>query len=137
TEGMQFDKGYISPYFVTDHESQEAVLEDALILITNSKIGSIEELLPVLEKVQPTGKPLLILAEDVEGQALATLVVNAARGTFRALAVKAPAFGDRRKAMLEDIAVLTGGQLVSEEIGLKLDQVGLDHLGTARRVVAT
>ncbi|ADD40797.1 chaperonin GroEL [Stackebrandtia nassauensis] len=135
TEGMQFDKGYISPYFVTDHEEQEAVLEDALILITNSKIGSIEELLPVLEKVQPTGKPLLIIAEDVEGQALATLVVNAARGTFRACAVKAPAFGDRRKAMLEDIAVLTGGQLVSDEIGLKLDQVGVDQLGNARRVV--
>ncbi|HIW62836.1 MAG TPA: chaperonin GroEL [Candidatus Stackebrandtia excrementipullorum] len=137
TEGMQFDKGYISPHFVTDGDSQEVVFEDAHILITNSKIGAIEELLPVLEKVQQSGKPLLIIAEDLEGQALATLVVNAVRKTFKAAAVKAPAFGDRRKAILEDIAILTGGQLVSDEIGLKLDQVGLEELGSARRVVIT
>ncbi|CAM3345840.1 chaperonin GroEL [Stackebrandtia soli] len=137
TEGMQFDKGFISPHFVTDAEAQEAILDDPLILITSGKITKIEELLPVLEKVQQSGKPLLIIAEDVEGQALATLVVNAARKTFKACAVKAPAFGDRRKAILEDIAVLTGGQLVSDEIGLKLDQVGLGELGTARRVVIT
>jgi chaperonin GroEL len=137
TEGMQFDKGYISPHFATDSESQEAVFEEPHILITNSKIGAIEELLPVLEKVQQSGKPLVIIAEDVEGQALATLVVNAVRKTFKACAVKAPAFGDRRKAILEDVAALTGGQLVSEEIGLKLDQVGLAELGSARRVVIT
>jgi len=137
TEGMQFDKGYISPHFVTDGDAQEVVFEDPHILITNSKIGSIEELLPVLEKVQQDGKPLLIIAEDVDGQALATLVVNAVRKTFKAAAVKAPGFGDRRKAILEDIAILTGGQLVSDEIGLKLDQVGVAELGSARRVVVT
>ncbi|HIV58040.1 MAG TPA: chaperonin GroEL [Candidatus Stackebrandtia faecavium] len=137
TEGMQFDKGYISPHFATDQESQEAVFEDPHILITNSKIGAIEELLPVLEQVQQSGKPLLIIAEDLEGQALATLVVNAVRKTFKACAVKAPAFGDRRKAILEDIATLTGGQVVNEEIGLKLDKVGLAELGSARRVVIT
>ncbi|HZE38422.1 MAG TPA: chaperonin GroEL [Stackebrandtia sp.] len=137
TEGMQFDKGFISPHFVTDSEEQEAVLEDAHILITNSKISAIEELLPVLEVVQQSSKPLLIIAEDVEGQALATLVVNAVRKTLHVAAVKAPAFGDRRKAILEDIATLTGGQLVSDEIGLKLDQVGLADLGGARRIVIT
>ncbi|MGH8795261.1 MAG: chaperonin GroEL [Stackebrandtia sp.] len=137
TEGMQFDKGFISPYFATDAEASEAVFDDPHILITNSKISSVEELIPVLETVQKSGKPLLIVAEDVEGQALATLVVNAARKTFRACAVKAPAFGDRRKAILEDLAVLTGGQVVNEEVGLKLDQVGLEHLGAARRVVVT
>ncbi|MGH3713590.1 MAG: chaperonin GroEL [Micromonosporaceae bacterium] len=137
TEGMQFDKGYISPHFVTDAEAGEAVLEDVHILITNSKIGAIEELLPVLEKVIQTGKPLLIIAEDVEGQALSTLVVNSVRKTFKSAAVKAPGFGDRRKAMLEDIATLTGGQLVAPEVGLKLDSVGLEVLGKARRVVVT
>jgi chaperonin GroEL len=137
TEGMQFDKGYISPYFVTDAERMEAVLDDAYILLHQGKISAIAELLPLLEKVIQAGKPLFILAEDVEGEALSTLVVNKIRGTFNAAAVKAPAFGDRRKAMLQDIAILTGGTVVSPEVGLKLDQVGLDVLGTARRVTIT
>jgi chaperonin GroEL len=137
TEGMQFDKGYISAYFVTDAERQEAVLDDPYILIHQGKISAIAELLPLLEKVIQAGKPLFILSEDVEGEALSTLVVNKIRGTFNAVAVKAPAFGDRRKAMLQDIAVLTGGQVISPEVGLKLDQVGLDVLGQARRVVVT
>jgi chaperonin GroEL len=137
TEGMQFDKGYISPYFVTDAERMEAVLDDPYILLHQGKISSIADLLPLLEKVMQSGKPLFILAEDVEGEALSTLVVNKIRGTFNAAAVKAPAFGDRRKAMLQDIATLTGGQVVAPEVGLKLDQVGLDVLGQARRVVIT
>jgi chaperonin GroEL len=137
TEGMQFDKGYISPYFVTDAERMEAVLEDAYILIHQNKISSLNDLLPLLEKVLQTGKPLFIVAEDIDGEALSTLVVNKIRGTFTAVGVKAPGFGDRRKAMLQDLAVLTGGQVVSPEIGLKLDQVGLEVLGTARRVVVT
>ncbi|GAA1754559.1 chaperonin GroEL [Luedemannella helvata] len=137
TEGMRFDKGYISAYFVTDAERMEAVLEDPYILIVNSKVGSVKDLLPILEKVMQSGKPLLIIAEDVEGEALSTLVVNKIRGTFKSVAVKAPGFGDRRKAMLQDIAVLTGGQVVSEEVGLKLDSVGLDLLGRARKVVIT
>ena len=137
TEGMQFDKGYISPYFVTDAERMEAVLEDAYLLITSGKISAIAEILPLLEKVVQSGKQLIIIAEDVEGEALSTLVVNRMRGTFTSVAVKAPGFGDRRKAMLQDIAILTGGQVVSTEIGLKLDQVGLDVLGRARRVVVT
>ena len=137
TEGMQFDKGYISAYFVTDTERMEAVLEDAYILINQSKISSIQDLLPVLEKVLQTGKPLVVVAEDVDGEALSTLVVNKIRGTFTVAAVKAPGFGDRRKAMLQDLAILTGGQVVSEEVGLKLDQAGLDVLGQARRVVIT
>jgi len=137
TEGMQFDKGYISPYFVTDTERMEAVLDDAYILLHQGKISAINELLPLLEKVIQAGKPLFILSEDVEGEALSTLVVNKIRGTFVSAAVKAPAFGDRRKAMLQDIAILTGGQVVSSEVGLKLDQVGLDVLGTARRVTIT
>src|SRR5215469_9619595 len=137
TEGMQFDKGYLSPYFVTDPERQEAVLEEPYILIANSKVGAVHDLLPVLEKVMQGGKPLLIIAEDVEGEALATLVVNKIRGTFRSVAVKAPGFGERRKAMLQDIAILTGGQVVTEEVGLKLENVTLDLLGTARKVVVT
>jgi chaperonin GroEL len=137
TEGMQFDKGYISPYFVTDAERMEAVLEDAYVLVHQNKISNLAELLPVLEKVLQAGKPLFILAEDVEGEALSTLVVNKIRGTFTVVAVKAPGFGDRRKAMLQDLAILTGAQMVSPEIGLKLDQVGLEVLGTARRVVVT
>jgi chaperonin GroEL len=137
TEGMQFDKGYISAYFVTDADRMEAVLEDAYILIHQSKISAIAELLPVLEKVVQSGKPLLIVAEDVDGEALSTLVVNKIRGTFNAVAVKAPGFGDRRKAMLQDLAILTGGQVVAEEVGLKLDQVGLEVLGSARRIVVT
>ncbi|HLN77594.1 MAG TPA: chaperonin GroEL [Nocardioidaceae bacterium] len=137
TEGMQFDKGYISPYFVTDAERMETVLDDPYILLHQSKISAIAELLPLLEKVIQAGKPLFIIAEDVEGEALSTLVVNKIRGTFNAAAVKAPAFGDRRKAMLQDIATLTGGQVVSAEVGLKLDQVGLEVLGQARRVVIT
>jgi chaperonin GroEL len=137
TEGMQFDKGYISPYFVTDAERMEAVLEDARILLVQNKISSIQELLPLLEKVSQAGKPLMIIAEDVDGEALSTLVVNRIRGTFPSVAVKAPAFGDRRKAILQDIATLTGAQVVSPEVGLKLDQVGLEVLGTARRVVVT
>ena len=137
TEGMQFDKGYLSPYFVTDQESMEAVLDDPYILLHQGKISSISDLLPLLEKVIAAGKPLFILAEDIEGEALSTLVVNKIRGTFNAVAVKSPAFGDRRKAMMQDIATLTGGQVVAPEVGLKLDQVGLDVLGTARRVVVT
>ena len=137
TEGMQFDKGYISPYMVSDPERMEAVLEDAYILINQGKISTIADLLPVLEKVMKTGKPLAIIAEDVDGEALSTLVVNKLRGTFNAVAVKAPGFGDRRKAMLQDLAILTGGQVISEEVGLKLDQTGLDLLGQARRVVVT
>ena len=137
TEGMRFDKGYISPYFVTDPERMETVLEDPYILIANQKISAVKDVLPVLEKVMQSGKPLLILAEDVEGEALATLVVNKIRGTFRSVAVKAPGFGDRRKAMLQDIAILTGGEVISEEIGLKLDSTDLDQLGKARKVVVT
>ena len=137
TEGMQFDKGYISAYFVTDAERMEAVLEDAYILINQGKISSIQDLLQVLEKVVQTGKPLVVVAEDVDGEALSTLVVNKIRGTFTVVAVKAPGFGDRRKAMLQDLAILTGGQVISEEVGLKLDQAGLDVLGQARRVVVT
>ena len=137
TEGMRFDKGYISPYFVTDAERMEAVLEDAYILIANQKISAVKDILPILEKVMQSGKPLVILAEDVEGEALATLVVNKIRGTFRSVSVKAPGFGDRRKAMLQDIAILTGGQVISEEVGLKLDTTELDLLGHARKVVVT
>ena len=137
TEGMRFDKGYISPYFVTDGERMEAVLEDPYVLIANSKISSVKDLLPLLEKVTQSGKPLVIIAEDVEGEALATLVVNKIRGIFRSAAVKAPGFGDRRKAMLQDIAILSGGQVISEEVGLKLDTAGLDLLGRARKVVIT
>ncbi|WEV76610.1 chaperonin GroEL [Janibacter cremeus] len=137
TEGMQFDKGYISPYFVTDPERMEAVLEDAYVLINQGKISNIQEILPVLEKVVQSGKPLMIIAEDVDGEALSTLVVNKLKGVFNVVAVKAPGFGDRRKAMLQDMAILTGGQVVAEEVGLKLDQVGLEDLGQARRVVVT
>ncbi|MEV4197233.1 chaperonin GroEL [Micromonospora globbae] len=137
TEGMRFDKGYISAYFMTDPERMEAVFDDPYILIVNSKISSVKDLLPILEKVMQSGKPLLIIAEDLEGEALATLVVNKVRGTFKSVAVKAPGFGDRRKAMLTDIAILTGGQVISEEVGLKLDAVGLDMLGRARKVVVT
>jgi chaperonin GroEL len=136
-EGMRFDKGYIAPYFVTDPERMEAVLEDAYVLLVGSKITAVRDLLPVLEKVMQGGKPLLIIAEDVEGEALATLVVNKIRGTFRSVAVKAPGFGERRKAMLQDIAILTGGQVVTEEVGLKLENVTIDLLGTARKVVIT
>src|SRR5881398_3002375 len=135
TEGMQFDKGYISPYMVTDQERMEAVLEDPYVLIANSKIGSVRDLLPVLEQVIQSGKPLLIIAEDVEGETLATLVVNKLRGTFTAVAVKAPGFGDRRKRMLEDIAILTGGEVITEEMGLKLENTQLSQLGRARRIV--
>jgi chaperonin GroEL len=137
TEGMQFDKGYLSPYFVSDPERQEAVLDDALILFTESKISSVQDLVPVLEKVMQTGKPLLIVAEDIEGEALATLVVNKIRGTFNSVAVKAPGFGERRKAMLGDMATLTGGQVISETVGLKLESTTLDLLGSARKVVVT
>ena len=137
TEGMQFDKGYISPYFVSDPERMEAVIEDAYVLINQGKISAIAEVLPVLEKVVKAGKPLLVIAEDVDGEALSTLVVNKIRGTFNVVAVKAPGFGDRRKAMLQDMAVLTGGQVISEEVGLKLDQADLDVLGQARRIVVT
>ena len=136
-EGMQFDKGYISPYFVTDQESMEAVLDEPYIALVNKKISSVQELLPLLEKVLQAGKPLLMVAEDVEGEALATLVVNKIRGTFNVVAVKAPGFGDRRKAMLQDIATLAGGQVISEEVGLKLENVGLDLLGSARKVIVT
>jgi chaperonin GroEL len=136
-EGMRFDKGYISPYFVTDPERMEGVLEDAYLLLVGSKITAVRDLLPLLEKVMQASKPLVIIAEDVEGEALATLVVNKIRGTFRSVAVKAPGFGERRKAMLQDIAILTGGQVVTEEVGLKLENVGLDLLGTARKVVVT
>ncbi|MFJ7751744.1 chaperonin GroEL [Arthrobacter sp. NPDC097144] len=137
TEGMRFDKGYISGYFVTDAERQEAVLEDPYILIVNSKISNVKDLVAVLEKVMQSGKPLLIIAEDVEGEALATLVVNKIRGTFKSVAVKAPGFGDRRKAQLADIAILTGGQVIAEEVGLKLENATLDLLGKARKVVVT
>jgi len=137
TEGMRFDKGYISGYFVTDPERMEAVLEDAYVLIVESKISSVKDLLPLLEKVIQSGKPLVILAEDVDGEALSTLVVNKIRGTFKSVAVKAPGFGDRRKAMLQDIAILTGGQVISETVGLKLETAGLDLLGRARKVVVT
>ena len=137
TEGMRFDKGYISPYFVTDPERMETVLDDPYVLILNSKISAVKDLLPLLEKVMQSGKPLAIIAEDVEGEALATLVVNKIRGTFKSVAVKAPGFGDRRKAMLQDIAILAGGQVISEEVGLKLENAGLDLLGRARKVVVT
>jgi chaperonin GroEL len=137
TEGMQFDKGYISPYFITDPDRQESVLDDPYILIANSKISSVQDLLPVLEKIMQTGKPLLVISEDVEGEALATLVVNKIRGTFPSVAVKAPGFGERRKAMLQDIAILTGGQVISEEIGLKLENVTVDMLGRARKIVVS
>ena len=137
TEGMQFDKGYLSPYFVTDPERQEAILDEPYILFVNGKITSVQDLLPVLEKVMQGGKPLVIVAEDVEGEALATLVVNKIRGTFQSVAVKAPGFGERRKAMLQDMAVLTGGQVISEEVGLKLENTTVDLLGRARRVVIT
>ena len=137
TEGMRFDKGYISPYFWTDAERMEAVFEDPYILIANSKISSVKDLLPLLEKVMQSGKSLMIIAEDVEGEALATLIVNKVRGTFKSVAVKAPGFGDRRKAMLQDIAILTGGQVISEEVGLKLETATIDLLGKARKVVVT
>jgi len=137
TEGMQFDKGYLSPYFVTDPDRQEAVLEDAYILLNQGKIATVQAMLPVLEAVMKTGKPLVIVGEDIEGEALATLVVNKIRGTFNAVAVKAPGFGDRRKAMLQDMAVLTGGQVISEDVGLKLENATLDLLGTAKRVIVT
>jgi chaperonin GroEL len=137
TEGMQFDKGYISPYFITDAERQEAVLEDPYLLVVNKKISSVQELLPVLEKVMQGGKPLVIIAEDIEGEALATLVVNKIRGTFNAAAVKAPGFGDRRKAMLQDIAILTGAEVISEEVGLKLENADVNLLGQARKIVIT
>jgi chaperonin GroEL len=136
-EGMRFDKGYISPYFVTDPERMEASLEDAYILLVGSKISAVRDMLPVLEKVMQSGRPLVIIAEDVEGEALATLVVNKIRGTFKSVAVKAPGFGDRRKAMLQDMAILTGGQVITEEVGLKLENVTLDLLGKARKVVVT
>ncbi|MEZ0578251.1 chaperonin GroEL [Nocardioides sp. MH1] len=137
TEGMRFDKGYISAYFVTDPERMETVLEDAYVLIANSKVSNVKDLLPLLEKVMQSGKPLVIIAEDVDGEALSTLVVNKIRGTFKSVAVKAPGFGDRRKAMLQDIAILTGGQVISEEVGLKLESAGLELLGQARKVVIT
>jgi chaperonin GroEL len=137
TEGMQFDKGYLSPYFVTDADRQEAILDDPYLLLYSSKISSVQSMLPALEAVMKTGKPLVIIAEDVEGEALATLVVNKIRGTFNSSAVKAPGFGDRRKAMLQDMAVLTGGQVISEEVGLKLENVTLDLLGRAKRVIIT
>ena len=136
-EGMQFDKGYLSPYFVTDPERQEAILEEPYILFNQGKISSVQDMLPVLEKVMQSGRPLLIIAEDVEGEALATLVVNKIRGTFNSVAVKAPGFGERRKAMLQDMAILTGGQVIAEEVGLKLDAVSLDMMGSARKVVVT
>jgi chaperonin GroEL len=136
-EGMRFDKGYISPYFVTDPERMEAVLEDPYILLVASKISAVRDMLPVLEKVMQSGRPLVIVAEDVEGEALATLVVNKIRGTFKSVAVKAPGFGDRRKAMLQDMAILTGGQVISEEVGLKLENVTLDMLGRARKITVT
>jgi chaperonin GroEL len=137
TEGMQFDKGYLSPYFVTDQERMEAVLDDPYILIANQKIGNVQDLLPVLNAVMQTNRPLLIVAEDVEGEALATLIVNKLRGTFTAASVKAPGFGDRRKRMLEDIAILTGGEVITEELGLRLENTTIDQLGRARRVVIT
>jgi chaperonin GroEL len=137
TEGMQFDKGFTSPYFITDPDRQEAVLEDVYILVANQKITSVNDMLPVLEKVMQTGKPVVIISEDVEGEALATLVVNKIRGTFSSVAVKAPGFGERRKAMLQDIAILTGATVISEEVGLKLENVTLDMLGKARKIVVT
>ena len=137
TEGMRFDKGYISAYFATDMERMEAVLEDPYILIANQKVSNVKDLLPILEKVMQSGKPLLIIAEDTDGEALSTLVVNKIRGTFKSVAVKAPGFGDRRKAMLQDIAILTGGQVISEEVGLKLESTGIELLGQARKVVIT
>ena len=137
TEGMRFDKGYISAYFVTDPERMETVLEDPYVLIANSKVSNVKDLLPLLEKVMQSGKPLVIIAEDVDGEALSTLVVNKIRGTFKSVAVKAPGFGDRRKAMLQDIAILTGGQVISEEVGLKLESAGVELLGQARKVVIT
>ena len=136
-EGMQFDKGYLSPYFVTDPERQEAILEEPYILLADQKISAVQDLLPLLEKIMQSGKPLLIIAEDVEGEALATLVVNKIRGTFNSVAVKAPGFGERRKAMLQDMAILTGGQVIAEEVGLKLDSVTVDLLGQARKIVVT
>jgi chaperonin GroEL len=136
-EGMRFDKGYISPYFVTDTDRMEAVLDDPYILLNAGKISAVKDLLPVLEKVMQSGKPLVIIAEDVEGEALATLVVNKIRGTFKSVAIKAPGFGERRKAMLEDMAVLTGGQVISEEVGLKLENIGPELLGRARKIVVT
>jgi len=136
-EGMRFDKGYISPYFVTDPDRMEAVMEDPYLLFVGSKISAVRDMVPALEKVMQTNRPLLIVAEDVEGEALATLVVNKIRGTFNAAAVKAPGFGDRRKAMLQDMAILTGGQVISEEVGLKVDAVSLDMLGQARKVVVS
>jgi chaperonin GroEL len=137
TVGMQFDKGYLSPYMVTDTERMEAVLEDAYVLLHQGKISTVAELLPLLEKVVQSGKALFIVAEDVEGEALSTIVVNKIRGTFTCVAAKAPGFGDRRKATMQDLAVLTGAQVVAPEVGLKLDQVGLEVLGTARRIVVT
>ena len=137
TEGMRFDKGYISAYFVTDPERMETVLEDPYVLVANQKVSSVKDLLPLLEKIMQSGKPLLIIAEDVDGEALSTLVVNKIRGTFKSVAVKAPGFGDRRKAMLQDIAILTGGQVISEEVGLKLENTGVELLGQARKVVIT
>jgi chaperonin GroEL len=136
-EGMRFDKGYISPYFVTDPERMETVLEEPYVLLANQKISAVKDLLPILEKVMQTGKPLAVIAEDLEGEALATLIVNKIRGTFKSVAVKAPGFGDRRKAMLQDIAILTGGQVISEELGLKLESTQLDMLGKARKIVVT
>ena len=136
-EGMQFDKGFLSPYFVTDPERQEAVLEDPYVLYSQGKISSVQDMLPLLEKVMQAGKPLLVVAEDVEGEALATLVVNKIRGTFNSVSVKAPGFGERRKAMLQDMAILTGGQVISEDVGLKLENASLDLLGTARKIVVT
>src|ERR671931_71320 len=136
-EGMQFDKGYISPYFMTDPDRMETVLEDPYILVVGKKISSVQDLLPVVEKVVQAAKPLLVIAEDVDGEALATLVVNKIRGTFKSAAVKAPGFGDRRKAMLEDIAILTGGTVISEEVGLSLEKASLDDLGTAKQVIIT
>ena len=137
TEGMRFDKGYISQYFMTDPERMEAVLDDPYILIANQKVSTVKDLLPLLEKVMQSGKPLLIIAEDIEGEALSTLVVNKIRGTFKSVAVKAPGFGDRRKAMMQDIAILTGGQVISEDVGLKLESTGIELLGQARKVVVT
>src|SRR4029078_11774356 len=136
-EGMRFDKGYISPYFVTDPQRMEAVLEDPYILYVSSKISAVKDLLPVLEKVMQAGRPLVIIAEDLEGEALATLVVNKIRGTFKSTPVTPPGFGERRKAMLQDMAILTGGQVISEEVGLKLENVTLDLLGKARKIQVT
>src|ERR671924_677174 len=136
-EGMRFDKGYISPYFITDPERMEAVLDEPYVLMANQKISAVKDVLPVLEKIMQSGKSLVVIAEDVEGEALATLIVNKVRGTFKSAGVKAPGFGDRRKAMLQDIAILTGGQVISEEVGLKLENVGIDLLGRARKVVVT